>query len=74
MKYDADVGFDKRLAVYDGMIDKLTELSRCETSYKITVDEANNCIVDFRREMLRSIKRLRDLEEPRSQTVHSVLN
>jgi hypothetical protein len=40
----------------------------------MTVDEANNFIVDFRREMIRAIKDLRDLEEPRCETVHSVIN
>jgi hypothetical protein len=44
IKYDAEVGFEKRLSAYDGMIDSLTSLSRCETTYKMTVDEANNFI------------------------------
>jgi hypothetical protein len=44
IKYDAEVGFEKRLNAYDGMIDSLTSLSRCETTYKMTVDEANNFI------------------------------
>lgn len=47
------------------MINSLTNLSRCETTYKMTVDEANNFIQDFRREMLIAIRKLRNLENPR---------
>lgn len=74
IKYDAEIGYEKRLSAYDNMINALTTLSNQETIYKITVDEANNFIQDFRREMLRAIRRLRDLEEPRCDAVHSVIN
>lgn len=74
IKYDAEVGFEKRLSAYDGMIDSLTSLSRCETTYKMTVDEANNFIQDFRREMLIAIRKLRNLEDPRCEAIHSVIN
>lgn len=40
----------------------------------MTVDEANNFIWEFRREMLRAIRKMRDLEEPRCEAVHSVIN
>lgn len=56
------------------MIDSLTSLSRCETTYKMTVDEANNFIQEFRREMMVAIRKLRNLEEPRCEAIHSVIN
>lgn len=40
----------------------------------MTVDEANNFIQDFRKEMVRGIRGLRDMEEPRCEAVHSVIN
>lgn len=74
IKYDAEIGYDKRTSSYNSMIDNLTNLSKCETTYKMTVDEANNYIQEFRREMIRGIRSLRDLEEPRCETIHSVIN
>jgi hypothetical protein len=40
----------------------------------MTVDETNNFIWEFRREMLKACRKLRDLEEPRCEAVHSVIN
>ena len=74
VKYDADISFEKRSAAYDSMMTLLLNLSKCETTYKETVDGANNYIQEFRKEMLKACKKLRNLEEPRVEAIHSIIN
>lgn len=50
------------MVFYEQMMDLLLNLNQCETTYKEAVDGANNYIQEFRKEMLKACKKLRDLE------------
>jgi hypothetical protein len=49
VKYDAEVSYERRCQFYNSMILSLALLSGCEATYKMTVDEANSSVSDFRR-------------------------
>ena len=56
------------------MINSLTKLKSTESNYKQIIDESNNFIAKFRRTMLKKCRRLRDLEFPRCDQIHSSIN
>lgn len=56
------------------MTQALVRMRGCETTYKETVEEANEFLSKFRREMLRLCMLLRNQELPRCEAIHSAIS
>lgn len=74
MKYQAELSFPARNLVYEQMMANLVNLKRTETKYKETVDQANTFLLRFRKTISELCARLKEMEEPRIEQIHSSIN
>jgi len=52
----------------------LVNLKKTETKYKETVDQANTFLVRFRKKISELCEKIKEMEEPRIEQIHSSIN